>query len=247
MRLATLVAATILAGCALPSPALPSPYYAEVLQASPFTQLVIEVDHAPGRAPSLAAQEHLLQTMRNITAKASVTMTLEASLPDEARTWTADDLVDLETRTRTTRHAAPVAVLHVLYPAGHYEDPGVAGLTVSGPVIGPVTVFRDTIDDIDLGLPTGPLPLPTSARDQMERVTLLHEAGHAIGLVDNGLPMVRDHEDKEHDGHSANEASIMWWRFEQAEGLREALLDDGTLPETFDADDRADIRAAGGR
>lgn len=249
VRLALLLTAALLAtGCALPTPPRPpTPYYEEILRAEPFTQLVIEVDHAPGRAPSLSAQEHLLQTLRNVTSKASVTMRLEASLPDEARTWTSQDLVDLEERTRTTQHTAPVAVLHVLYPAGQYEEPGVAGLTVSGNVIGPVTVFRDTLDDIDLGLPIGPLPTPAAARDQMERVTLLHEAGHAIGLVDNGLPMVEDHEDPEHDGHSANPQSIMYWRFEQADGLREGLLDDGTLPETFDADDRADVRAAGGR
>lgn len=247
MRVLLLTLTLVLAGCTLPLPEAPTPYFAELLQAEPFTQLVIEVDHAPGRAPSLEAQEHLLQTMRNVTSKSSVTMRLEASLPDEARTWTSRELVELEARTRTTQHAAPVAVLHVLYPAGEYEDPGVAGLAVSGPVIGPVVVFRDTLDALDLGLPTGRLPFPAQGRVAMERVTLLHEAGHALGLVDNGLPMVKDHEDKDHEGHSANPRSVMYWKFEQTDGLREALLRDGTLPDAFDEEDRADVRAAGGR
>jgi hypothetical protein len=34
---------------------------------------------------------------------------------------------------------------------------------------------------------------------------------------------------------------------EQMSGLREALLRDGTLPMTFDADDRADLHGGGGR
>lgn len=244
--LGLVLVAAVFAGCAVPT-STPTPYFAQLLQSAPFTDLVIEVDHAPGRAPSLAAQEHLLQTLRNVTMKTNVTLRLEASLPDEARTWTSDDLVALEVRTRTTPHRAPVALLHVLYPAGHYKEPGVAGLTVSGAVLGPVVVFRDELDSTDLGLPTGPLPFPSQARDKMERVTLLHEAGHALGLVANGLPMQTAREDKDHAGHSSNARSVMYWRFEQTSGLREALLNDGTLPDTFDANDRADLQAAGGR
>lgn len=246
MRSALLLLVVLGAGCVLPGPAPQRPYYEEVLSASPFTDLVIEIDHAPGRAPSLAAQTHLLATMKNVTSKERVAIALQATLAGAAdKRWTAEELVALEKETRTQRHEAPVAVLHVLYPAGRYEREGVAGVTVSGPVIGPVVVFLDTLDD--LGTPLGPLPMPAPAIQELERATLLHEAGHALGLVDNGLPQVRDREDPEHEGHSSNLASVMYWKVESLDGLRELLLDDGSVPDTFDADDLADLRSVGGR
>lgn len=244
---ALLLVALLAAGCVLPGGPEPRrPYYEEVLSGAPFTDLVVEVDHAPGHAPSLAARAHLLETLRNVTSKARVTLVLEATLPDTPdERWTADELVALERETRTTRHEAPVAVLHVLYPSGRYERDGVAGVTVSGPVLGPIVVFLDTLDD--LGTPLGALPMPAPALHELERATLLHEAGHAVGLVDNGLPQVRDREDAANEGHSSNPRSVMYWKVESVNGLRELLLDDGSVPDTFDADDLADLRSAGGR
>ncbi|HET6403849.1 MAG TPA: hypothetical protein VFH78_04325 [Candidatus Thermoplasmatota archaeon] len=249
MRGLTLVAvALLLAGCTLPFPngGGPRPYYEELLAGDPFTDLVVEIDHAPGRQPSTAAREHLVQELRNVTSKTRVSVKLEATLPDEGnKRWTAEELVALEKATRTTQHAAPVAVLHVLYPAGEYQNASVAGVTIGGTVMGPVVVFLDTIDKLQS--PVGPITLPRQARDEIERATLLHEAGHAMGLVNNGLPMVRDHEDPSHPGHSRNPNSVMYWQVDSLAGIRQALLDDGTIPAYFDADDRADMRAAGGR
>jgi len=245
-RLIALAFALLLAGCALPGGATPRPYYEELLAAEPFTDLVIEIDHAPGREPSVAAREHLVRELRNVTSKTRVSVKLQETLPNEpAKRWNASELVALEAATRSTEHRAPVAVLHVLYPAGAFENETVAGVTISGTVLGPVVVFLDSIEK--LRSPAGPLTLPRGVRDEVERATLLHEAGHAMGLVNNGLPMVRDHEDPAHPGHSSNERSVMYWRVETLAGLREALLQDGGLPLYFDADDRADMRSAGGR
>lgn len=248
MRAPGLVAiALVLSGCTfLPEAKEERPYYEDLIAGDPFTDLIVEIDHAPGRAPSLAAREHLVGELRNVTSKVRVSVKLEETLDDDPEMrWSARDLVELEERTRTTTHKAPVAVLHVLYPAGEFENESVAGVTVSGPRIGPVTVFLDTIDK--LRSPVGPIQVPKQARDEVERATLLHEAGHAMGLVDNGLPMVRDHEDPEHEGHSSNPQSVMYWEVESIAGIREALLHDGTIPAYFDADDRADMRAVGGR
>ena len=239
--------ALLAAGCVLGPAGEPRPYFEEVLMGAPFTDLVVEVDHAPDRAPGLAAREHLLEQLRAVTSKQRVSIVLQETLDeDEGRRWSSEDLVALERETRTTVHEAPVAVLHVLYPAGKFERDGVAGVTVSGPVIGPVVVFLDTLDELRLdALPV--LPLPREARDEIERATLLHEAGHALGLVDNGLPMVTQREDPDHEGHTRNAESVMYWQVESLDGIREALLHDGTVPVEFDDDDRADLRSAGGR
>lgn len=245
-RVLLLVVALLAAGCTLRPVEEEMPYYQSVLTGAPWTDLVVEIDHAPGYAPSVLAREHLLQELRNVTSKTRVVVRLEETLPDDdARIWNADALVALEKEMRSTVHAEPVALLHVLYPAGRYNVSGVAGVTISGTQLGPVVVFLDTIGEIALDI--GVLPQPAPARDEIERATLLHEAGHAMGLVDNGLPMVRDHEASDHEGHSDNPESVMYWVVEQEGGIREALLHDGTISVHFDAADRADMRSVGGR
>lgn len=248
-----LTCVVLLAGCTLGpfgngEPA--APYHEHVLGGGAYTDLVIEIDHAPGRAPGVAAREHLVDQLRAVTSKTRVRVVVEETLPDdETKTWTSEELVALEQRTRTTAHKAPVAVLHVLYPAGvHRENGDATGITISDTVnVATVTVFLDRIDDFETGVLPTPLPYPENAVAEIEKATLLHEAGHAMGLVNNGLPMVRPHEDPENAGHSANENSVMWASVDQAAGIEEALLHNGALPLLFDADDRADMRAAGGR
>jgi hypothetical protein len=242
-----LVACLLAAGCALPfGPQAPPNYARELVAGAPFTQLVVEVDHAPGHRPSDAALAHLISTLQNVTSKTDVRLVVQEDLDGAARKWTADDLIALEKSTRSTAHVAPVAVLHVLYPAGSFDTPDVAGVTVTGGLLGPVTIFRDALASCHVA---GPIVLPNTedATAALERSTLLHEAGHAMGLVARGTPMVHAHEDKDHPGHSADKASVMYWSLDSCAGLRQALLNDGSVADKFDDEDRADLHAAGGR
>lgn len=235
----------LIVGCV--GPDAPVPYHEQVLGGDPFTELVVEIDHAPEHAPSVAAREHLVEQLRAVTSKSKVSIGLDASLSAQpGKVWSAEDLVALERSTRSREHAAPVAVLHVLYPSGTYREDGVVGITISGDGVATIAVFLDKMAEFDPGMGT-PLPYPPAAREEVEKATLLHEAGHAMGLVNNGLPMVRPHEDPESPGHSNNRESIMWVSVDQVEGIRAALLGESSLPLYFDADDRADMRAVGGR
>lgn len=250
-----LVLAVAAAGCTVPGqtqgPVVTYP--SEVVGGAPWTRLVIEIDHAPGYKPSDVAITHLVQTFTNVTSKTEVVLLVEETLDPKPQRWSPDALVALEQQVRTTPHEAPTALLHVLYPAGTYERDGVAGVTIGGVTLGPAVVFLDTLREIRFQTDLGPLPpiaQPQGALETLERATLLHEAGHAIGLVNNGLDMVRPHEDTQNEGgekHSSNPDSVMYWKVDTQNGLREMLLQDGSIPSLFDQDDRADIRAAGGR
>ena len=51
--------------------------------------------------------------------------------------------------------------------------------------------------------------------EQVEQAVLVHEAGHALGLVNNGLPMQSSHEDTVHDpakrAHCSVDQCVMFW------------------------------------
>ncbi len=262
--LGALLLLALAAGCMLPGmqrQAAPR-YYAEVIGGAPWTDLVVEIDYAPGEQPSAAATTHLIDTLRNVTGKTNVILDEQPTLnATPGHSWTAQELISLEASTRRHAHQAPAALLHVLYPNGGYNATGdVAGVTISGRALGPITIFLDKLRGSTC-IPTPATPLgqnvglpvdqPAAALETLERSTLLHETGHAMGLVDNGLPMVKDHEDKTNDpakgGHSSDPRSVMYWVLDTCQGLRQALLQDGTIPDAFDGDDRADLRSVGGR
>jgi hypothetical protein len=54
----------------------------------------------------------------------------------------------------------------------------------------------------------------------VEQTTLVHELGHAVGLVDNGVEMVDDHLDVAHGHHCENPDCVMYWLNEGAADLR---------------------------
>ena len=45
----------------------------------------------------------------------------------------------------------------------------------------------------------------------IEQATVVHELGHVIGLVNNGLPMKSPHEDSAHPHHSTDPKDVMYW------------------------------------
>ena len=247
--LAFVCLAALAAGCTLGPQARAIPYFTEVLEGAPFMSLVVEIDYAPGHAPSDAAVTHLVDTLQNVTRKGDITVDAQQTLPDTpGQSWSVDALVKLEASSRRHAHAAPVALLHVLYPSGLFNGSvDVQGITISGPTLGPVTVFLDAIHQVDTGTPLPLLPAPAQEVALLERHTLLHEAGHAMGLVDNGLAPMRDHEDKAHPGHSSSKQSIMYWATDSVSATRQLLLQDGSVADTFDNDDLLDLKSGGGK
>ena len=48
----------------------------------------------------------------------------------------------------------------------------------------------------------------------VEQTTLVHEFGHGVGLVNNGIPNLADHHDAEHGAHCADDRCVMYWAVE---------------------------------
>ena len=156
----------------------------------------------------------------------------------ESKTWSSGALRSLVNDVSDTSTGGSRVVLHVIYVKGG-SDHDTGNSKVLGVFFqnGRIAMFPDAING------GGLLGSPFGAVD-VERAVIVHEFGHAIGLVNLGIPMQRDHEDDEHEKHSSNSRSVMYWAVETTLGLSSLT---GTIPDDFDADDRADLQAAGGK
>ncbi len=103
-------------------------------------------------------------------------------------------------------------VLNIFFVKGHSEGSNgaqVIGLHISGTKT--LMIFKETVESSDAS--------PVVKR-YVEQSTLVHEVGHAVGLVNNGLPMISSHEDTTHQAHCNNPNCVMYWENEGASALK---------------------------
>jgi hypothetical protein len=82
----------------------------------------------------------------------------------------------------------------------------------------------------------------------VEQATIIHELGHAFGIVDNGVPMVTPHRDTDHGAHCDNDKCVMYYLNEGASDatafVRDKVLTGNQI--LFDAHCLADADAITG-
>lgn len=84
-----------------------------------------------------------------------------------------------------------------------------------------------------------------SVRSFAEQTVLVHEFGHEIGLVDNGLAMQSEHLDEAHGAHCSNTDCVMYWAIQTKQdilGFITGRMGSGSNV-LFAADCLADVRA----
>jgi predicted Zn-dependent protease len=94
----------------------------------------------------------------------------------------------------------------VLFLNGYYERNGavqdqVLGLNISGTDI--VAIFKPVIEASSPSF---------TLRKLVEQSTVVHEIGHALGLVNNGVPITTQHQDFENGAHCSNEDCVMYFQ-----------------------------------
>jgi hypothetical protein len=107
------------------------------------------------------------------------------------------------------------------------DGSGVLGLSF---MAGSVAIFTAQVNS--LATPT------VSAAAFMQSVTT-HELGHLCGLVNLVYKSKIDHEDPAHPGHSANNASVMYYAIDQGNLIQQFLQGP---PLNFDGNDEADLQ-----
>lgn len=214
-------------------------YALDFLTEDVFGALVVEVDWIEGRSPSPGALDAIATVLGDLCRKpGGIQVLVDDAIPTPARSsWSVAEVSALESIHRDAYRdvGTGTAVLYVLYLDARSDlDSGssrVLGIAYHG---SSVALFADTIDDVDPGVP---LFAP------IEDTVLAHEAGHILGLVNNGVPMTVDHQDEAHGAHDVDADCIMHWTIE-TQSVVDVLLSGAPA---FDPECRADLTAAGGR
>lgn len=101
--------------------------------------------------------------------------------------YSVDELLDLADAHRDERSEGDRATFYAVWVDGYFEDDGERQSGVLGVSIGNtgvIAMFKPVIQSTS--------PIEGIARFS-EQLVLVHEFGHAIGLVNNGVPLTSDH------------------------------------------------------
>lgn len=167
------------------------------------------VDPLPLGAPTwYIARDSVTALFSTHTAR---TVTVPATLADmqliadQGRTtWTSAQLTALGDAQFGSAVSGTAATLGVIFLNGTYEgDTGILGIHITGRPY--AFVFKDVVASVG----------GTAFQQKyIEQATVMHELGHALGLVNNGVPMVAAHEDVTHAHHSSDTNCVMYWAVE---------------------------------
>lgn len=237
-----LVAAAILSGCLLePRESGSVRSHHEALLGPGFDRIFLDITYEEGAEPTGFALQHARGVLADVTGKpVDVAGPARASMDaPRAIGYERDGSALLG-----VRYAKGIVTHGNTTPAGSYS--GMGGIMMfpdtwrgssvlgAGPVGG---TLGSILSDAYL---SGTLP------EIVEAEVLVHEIGHALGLVDSGAPMRTPRIDPEDPCgcHSANAGSVMYYRVHGAQQHLTKTLDAGRFePIGFDADDLADLTA----
>ena len=196
----------------------------EHLYAKATTDLKIEIDYQSGAAPYTGSfgatgmdtwnifqvnADSLFNNMK-VTTVPNTRAQMESLTDITAQNFTVQQILDIAAVHRTTIDTADSSGYYILFLNGEFND----GMMVRNDVLG---VSLGTTGVIAM---FKPVIASTSNTDKVRRFveqsTLIHEFGHAIGLVNNGISMVTPHQDSAHGNHDSNSHCVMYYANEGA-------------------------------
>lgn len=210
----------------------------------------IEVDYAQDNRPSQSLLDQVKGRLQEV-AWPSIDFVYDEALQDTKHDWSNSQVISYADAHQGQHTAGSTVVTHLVFLDGTYEGGSVVlGVTNRHDVI---AVFPESVRAACSTFQVPPCPYAGNL-DQVMFPVLVHEFGHAMGLVNRGTPMVHPHEAStcsasgtatQDQAHSTNKQSVMYCAVETTNVLQAFL--GGGIPNDYDSDDKADIQANGGR
>ena len=203
----------------------------DFLTATKYTSMIVEINYMPGFEPE-AATLNSFQTFLTATLnKPGGIILRKNAIPASGKDrLSTNDLVQLEQAHRTAFTYGSTITVHVLITDAAYGDDETFATSYWNTSF---ALFGKTVAANAGGV--GEI-----SRQQLLATLLEHEAGHLLGLVDQGSPMQQPHKDVANGAHCSNRSCLMYYAIETDASLAP------TIP-TLDAACRADLKAAGGK
>jgi predicted Zn-dependent protease len=204
-----------------------------------YTRMTIELVYAKGMRPSENTISNLVEFLNRHLKKPGGIEINEKEIPSPGKNpYTIADLMEVE-KTHRSENKNDKTITAWLY----FADADYSGNQQNSKVLGvaydesSMAVFEKTVREISGGL-TQP------DRTLVESTVSHHEFGHILGLVNNGLPPVSNHQDAAHGSHCKNTTCLMYYAAETSDLIANLL---GNTVPVLDQDCADDLRAGGGK
>jgi hypothetical protein len=193
-------------------------------------KLVVEIDAVHGMAPAPATINLLRQRLASVADKPGGIQILPTQDIGKGReTWTISQVKETEQKFRNNYSNDKVAVMYLIFVDGRPAEGRPIGVAFDA---SSDVIFEEFIRE-EAATPLVPASV-------IEQGVVIHEVGHILSLVNIGYQSPRKHEDAEHEGHSNNTKSVMYWALDNV-GVATLLGGQTAPPTDYDADDRADL------
>jgi hypothetical protein len=197
-----------------------------------ISRIVIEIDYAAGAAPYTGSVIGFGDTWDIFETNAAALFTGAGGkvidVPTELEgmqelqgiasgDFTSDAILAIAAEHRDELPKGDTATFYVVWLDGRYDDgsgPSDGILGVSLRDTGVIAMFKPVIESTR-GAPG------LNVERFVEQATLVHEFGHAVGLVDAGIGTASDHQDTEHGAHCTNQDCVMYYAMEGTSGAIE--------------------------
>ncbi len=163
--------------------------------------------------------KRILQTTeRSISVNIPTSLSSMTSFSDKKKSsWSVSEAKELFKEMGASATISDQGVVSIIFVSGYFRDSSgevkknVLGIHITGTT--QIVIFKDLIKNIE------------ENENQWvalysEQSVLVHEVGHALGMVNNGLSMVSQHQDEDHGDHCSNDQCVMYWLNEGREGLK---------------------------